>query len=95
METLSPGLPNSLFPLSVILEKVVENDITLYDDKLATGFPPSSSIITLSPDFDDLTYGIVDQRDVTYKHVPTVDTTRVVNNSPSYGNFNFTVVSQT
>ena len=67
-------LPNYRFPLSIILEEVDKNEITLDDDMSATGFPSSSTNVTLSPTFDDLACGIVDHMDVIYM-VPILKTT--------------------
>ena len=64
LETLSLRLPNYMFPLSTILEEVNENDVTLDDDRPATGFPPSSPNITFSSDFDDLVCVTVGHRNV-------------------------------
>ena len=82
METPLLGLTHYLFPLSLILEKVDDIDITLDDARLATGFPPSSPSVIFSPDFDDLACGTGDHKGITYKQFPTIATTRVINISP-------------
>ena len=95
MENLSPGLPNYMFPLSIMLEEADENEITLDDDRPATGFPSSSPNVTFSPDFNDLVCGQVDHSDISYSNHPTVAIVRVINAPPSSWNYDFSIVSQT